>query len=102
MLEFLGQLIAIALRTKNLLPLDFPPFVWKAPGNPNPDPTLTPDHKFDPSETFKIHPTLTLIVTPILVQVSCECPLELSLSLSLSLHPSPSISLRIRLSLLLR
>ena len=29
MFEFLGQLIAIALRTKNLLPLDFPPFVWK-------------------------------------------------------------------------
>ena len=29
MFEFLGQLVAIALRTKNLIPLDFPPFVWK-------------------------------------------------------------------------
>jgi len=30
MLEFVGQLTGIALRTKNLLPLDFPSFVWKA------------------------------------------------------------------------
>eukprot|EP00658_Telonema_sp_P-2_P021694 TRINITY_DN18650_c0_g1_i1.p1 TRINITY_DN18650_c0_g1~~TRINITY_DN18650_c0_g1_i1.p1 ORF type:complete len:349 (+),score=105.86 TRINITY_DN18650_c0_g1_i1:128-1174(+) len=30
MFEFLGQLLGIALRTKNLLSLDWPPLVWKA------------------------------------------------------------------------
>jgi len=29
MFEFLGQLFGLAIRTKLLLPLNFPPIIWK-------------------------------------------------------------------------